>query len=132
MDILKKFKVSYYPSGKEAVELVLYFDNGSFDTFIKRGCALKLAKLVELTESELFSDLGGGDFYSKEIILLHIKLLEFWCRQLAYVVEDKVLEVDYDILAGHGFMQGYGIKLFPEQGEIEVDEARLRLAQRIR
>jgi len=132
MDILKKFKVSYYPSGKEAVESVLYFDSGSSDTLIKRGSALRLGKLVELTEPELFSGLGGGDFYSKEIILLHIKLLEFWCRQLAYVVEDKVLEGDYDILAGHGFMQGYGIRLLPQQGDMEIDEARLRLAQRIR
>ena len=132
MDILKKFKVSYYPSGKEAVELILYFDSGSFDTFVKRGSALRLGKLIELMEPESFTGLSGGDFCSKEIMLLHINLLEFWCRQLAYVVEDKVLEGDYDILAGHGFMQGYGIKLLPQQGDIEIDEARLRLAQKVR
>jgi hypothetical protein len=132
MDVLKRFKVSYYPSGKGAVELVLYFDTGSFYTFIKRSSALKLGRSMELPEPELFGGLGEGSFYSKEVILLHVKLLEFWCRQLAYVVEDEVLEPGYDVLAGHGFMQGYGIKLLPEKGDIEIDETRLRLAQRIR
>lgn len=63
---------------------------------------------------------------------MHIKLLDFWCRQVAYVVEDNILEEDYDILAGHDFMQGYGIKLLPDKGDIEIDEVRLRLAQRVR
>lgn len=131
MDILKRFEVSYYPSGKEVVELVLCFDNGSPHTFIKRSSALRVGRLVELVEPEPFGGLGGGSFYSKEIILLHIKLLQFWCRQFAYVVEDGVLERGYDVLAGHGFMQGYGIRLLPHKGDIEIDEVRLRLAQRI-
>jgi hypothetical protein len=76
--------------------------------------------------------LGGGNFESKEVILLHIKILKFWCRQWAYVVEDNILEGDYDALAGHDFMQLYGIKLLPHKGDIEIDEMRLRLAQRIR
>lgn len=132
MDILKGFEVSYYPSGKEVVGLVLCFDSGSFHTFIKRSSALKVGKLFELVEPAPFGGLGGGEFYSKEIIHLYVKLLEFWCRQLAYVVEDDLLERDYDILAGHGFMQGYGIKLLPDKGDIEIDEARLSMAQRIR
>jgi hypothetical protein len=132
MDILKNFKVSFYFSGKEPAELVLYFDSGSFYTFIKRSSALRVGRLFELMEPEPFGGLGDGSFSSKEIILLHIKLLEFWCRQVAYVVEDNVLEKDYDILVGHDFMQGYGIKLLPHQGDIEIDEARLNLAQRVR
>ena len=131
MDILKKFQVSQYPSGKEAVELVLYFDSGSFHTFIKRSAALRVGRLIELMEPRLFGGLGC-DFQSKEATLLHIKVLEFWCSQLAYVVEDNVLEEGYDILIGHGFMQGYGINLLPDKGDIEIDEVRLRLAQRIR
>ncbi|MFQ6015661.1 MAG: hypothetical protein ACE5NP_09475 [Anaerolineae bacterium] len=131
MDILKGFEVSYYPSGKEAVELVLCFDSGSPYTFIKRISALRVGRLVELVEPEPFGALGGGDFQSKEVILLHVKVLEFWCRQWAYVVDD-ILERDYDVLAGHDFMQLYGIKLLPHEGDIEIDEVRLRLAQRVR
>jgi len=132
MDILKRFEISYYPSGKEAVELVLCFDSGSPYTFIKRSSTLKVGRLIELAEPELFGGLGEGNFHSKEMILLHIKLLEFWCRQLAYVVENSVLEGGYDILAGHDFMQLYGISLLPHRGDIEVDEERLSLAQRVR
>lgn len=132
MDTLKGFEVSYYPSGKETVELILCFDNGSPYTFIKKSSALKVGRLVELVELESFGGLGGGNFHSKEIMLLHIKVLEFWRRQLAYVVEDTVLERNYDILAGQGFMQSYGITLPPHKVDIEIDEARLSLAQRVR
>ena len=71
-------------------------------------------------------------FESREIIHLYVNLLRFWCRQVAYVVEDDVLEEHHDILIGRDFMQRYGIKLLPETGDIEIDEARLTLAQRIR
>ncbi len=47
MDILKGFEVSYYPSGKEAVKLVLYFDSGSLYTFTKRSSALGVRSLSE-------------------------------------------------------------------------------------
>jgi len=132
MDILKEFEVSYYPSGKEAVELVLCFDSGSPYTFIKRASALRVGRLIELVEPAPFGGLGGGIFQSKESIHIYVRLLEFWCRQWAYVVEDNILERGYDILAGHDFMQRYGIKLLPHQGDIEIDEVRLRLAQRVR
>jgi len=132
MDILKEFEVSYFPSGKEAIKLVFYFDNGSPFTFIKRSSALKVGSLFKLVEPASFGGLGGGGFQSKEIIYLYVKLLEFWCRQVAHVVEDDVLEEDYDILVGHDFMQTYGIKLLPYQGDIEIDKGRLRLAQRVR
>jgi len=132
MDILKEFEVSYYPSGKEAVELVLCFDSGSPYTFIKRASALRVGRLIGLVEPTPFGGLGGGIFQSKESIHIYVRLLEFWCRQWAYVVEDNILERGYDILAGHDFMQRYGIKLLPHQGDIEIDEVRLRLAQRVR
>lgn len=132
MDILKRFEVSYYPSGKEAVELVLCFDNGSPYTLLRRSSALKVGKLIALPEPKPFGGLGGGNFCSKEIMLLHIRLHEFWCSQLAYVVEDDVLERRYDVLAGHDFMQLYGINLLPHKGDIEIDEDRLSMAQRIR
>jgi hypothetical protein len=132
MEILKGFEGSYYPSGKEPVELVLCFDSGSPYTFIKRTSALGVGKLMELAEPELFGGLGGGDFQSGEAILLHIKVLEFWCRQWAYIVNDDTLERDYDVLVGHDFMQLYGIKLIPHKGDIEIDQVRLRLAQRVR
>jgi hypothetical protein len=114
------------------VKLVFCFDNGSPFTFIKRSSALKVGRAFELVEPAPFSGLGGGEFQSKEIIRFYVKLFEFWCRQVAYVVEDKILEEDYDILAGHDFMQIYGIKLLPQEGDIEIDKVRLRLARRIR
>lgn len=132
MDIIKEFKVSCYPSGKEPVELALYFDNGSPYTFIKRVSALRVGRLVELAEPAPFGGLGGGNFQSKESIHLYVKLLDFWCRHWAYVVEDNILEEDYDILTGHDFMQRYGIKLLPHQGDIEVNEVILNLAQKVR
>jgi hypothetical protein len=132
MDILKEFEVSYYPSGREVVELVLCFDSGSPYTFIKKSSALKVGKPIEIPEGKPFGGLGGGSFYSEEIMLLHIKVLNFWCSQLAYVVEGDILEKSYDILVGHDFMQLYGIKLLPHKGDIEIDEERLTLAQRIR
>jgi hypothetical protein len=132
LDILKRFEVSHYPSGKEAVELILCFDNGSPYTFIKRPSALRTGRLFELVEPASFGGLGGGNFQSKEIIHLYVKLLEFWCTQVASVVEDNVLERDYDILAGHDFMQRYGIRLLPHEGDIEIDEVRLRLVQMVR
>lgn len=132
MDILKRFEVSRYSSGREAVELVFCFDNGLPYTFIKRSSALRVGKLFELAEPAPFGGLGGGEFQCEEIIHLYVKLLEFWCRQVAYVVEDNILEKHYDLLAGHDFMQLYGIKLLPHKGDIEIDEVRLSLAQRIR
>jgi hypothetical protein len=132
MDIIKRFEVSQYPKGETAVELVLCFDSGSPYTFIKRSSALKVGRLFELVEPRPFGGLGGGDFQSKEIIHLYVKLLQFWCSQVAYVVEDDTLEAIYDILVGHDFMQLYGIKLLPHEGNIEIDEGRLQLAQRIR
>ena len=44
MDILKWLEVSYYPSGREAIKLALYFDIGELYTFIKRSSALKVGK----------------------------------------------------------------------------------------
>lgn len=132
MDILKRFEISQYPEGEEAVELVLCFDSGSPYSFIKCSSALKVGKLFELAKPKPFGGLGGGDFQSKEIIHLYVKLLQFWCSQVVYVVEDVLLEEIYDILVGHDFMQLYGVKLLPHEGDIEIDEGRLKLAQRIR
>ena len=64
---------------------------------------------MELVEPERF----------EKIFHLHTKLLKFWYPQLAYVVENDILEEDYGILAGHNFMRFYGIKLLPHKGDIE-------------
>jgi hypothetical protein len=132
MDILKKFEVSYYPSGKNAVKMVLCFDSGSPFTFIKRSSGLKIGKSFKLVEPRPFYGLGGGKFKSKEIIYLYIKVLKFWCSQVAHIVEDEILDENYDILIGHDFMQLYGINLVPHKGDIEIDEERLKLAQKIK
>lgn len=132
MDILKDLLASVYPSGKEAVKLTFYFDSGSPYTFIHKSSGLRLGNLIPLPEPEVFSGLGGGSFRSSEILLVHVKLLDFWCRQIAYVIDQDILEPTYDILAGHDFMQLYGIKLHPEKGDIEIDRRRVSLSQKIR
>jgi len=48
-----------------------------------------IGRLIELVEPAPFGGLGGGIFQSKESIHLYVRLLEFWCRQWAYVVEDN-------------------------------------------
>ncbi|MEW6685063.1 MAG: hypothetical protein AB1393_02505 [Candidatus Edwardsbacteria bacterium] len=132
MDILKELLVSAHPSGKKAVGLIFYFDSGSPYTFIHKSAGLRLGNLIPLPEPEIFSGLGGGGFKSSEILLIHIKLLDFWCRQIAYVVDQNILEPTYDILAGHDFMQLYGIRLHPEKEEIEIDQKRVSLSQKVR
>jgi hypothetical protein len=132
MDILKDLLVSVHPSGVKAVKLTFYFDSGSPHTFIHKSAGLKLGSLIPLPEEEVFSGLGDGSFKSSQILLMHIKLLDFWCRQIAYMVDEGVLEQTYDVLAGHDFMQAYGIKLHPEKGDIEIDKRRVSLSQKIR
>ena len=132
MDVFKRLEVSLYPSGEKAIGLMFCFDNGSPFTFIKKSAAKSLGEPLRIPQPKLFHGLGGGSFQTAEIMLLHVKLLEFWCSQLAYVAEDNILEKGYDILAGHDFMQLYGVKLLPRKGDIEIDEVRLSLAQRIR
>jgi hypothetical protein len=120
------------PSGKEAVKLTFYFDSGSPYTFIHKSAGERLGNLIPLPEAEVFTGLGNGSFKSSQILLLHVKLLDFWCRQIAYVVNEGILEPTYDILAGHDFMQLYGLKLYPEKGEIEIDQRRISLSQKVR
>lgn len=99
---------------------------------IHKSAGPRLGNLISLPEPEIFSGLGGGSFKSSEISLLHIKLLEFWCRQIAYVVDHDILEPAYDILAGHDFMQLFGIRLHIETGDIEIDPKRVSLSQKVR
>jgi hypothetical protein len=132
MDILKDLLVSAHPSGKEAVKLTFYFDSGSPHTFIHKSAGERLGNLISLPEPEVFSGLGNGSFRSSQILLMHVKLLDFWCRQIAYVVDQGILEPTYDILVGHDFMQLYGIRLHPEKGDIEIDQRRVSLSQKVR
>jgi hypothetical protein len=132
MDILKDLPISAYPSGKKSVKLTFYFDSSSPYTFIHKNAGERVGNLILLPEPEVFSRLGNVSFQSSEILLMHIKLLNFWCRQIAYVVDQDVLEPTYDILAGHDFMQLYGITLYPEKGDVEIDPRRVSLSQKVR
>lgn len=58
MDILKKFKVSYYPKGKD----------------VKKSLAEKIGKLFELAELRSFG--GSGKFQIKKIIFLRVRLIK--------------------------------------------------------
>ena len=132
MDIIKEFEVSAYPSGKDSKKVNIYFDSGAQYTFIKEETALKLGPTMKLPELVEFSGLGGGNFISDSIMFLNILLEEYWCKWLVYVVNSALFGPDYDILAGHDFMQEYGIELIPEKGIIKIDKTRLRLAQQVR
>lgn len=70
MDILKELLVSAYPSGKEAVKLIFYFDSGSPYTFIHKSAGERIGNLISLPEPEVFSGLGNGSFRSSQILLI--------------------------------------------------------------
>ncbi len=127
-DIIKNFEVRSINSKK----LNLYFDAGSSLTFIKHTVAKELGGLLALPRKIKLKGLGEGEFEVTHLMNLEIKLLDVWCMHPVYVVEDWVLDKDYDILVGHDFMQRFEIKLDPLHREIIIDKNALLRAQRIK
>jgi len=117
-------------SEKEA-RLNLYFDSGSPFTFVKLDSAMKLGNVFQLRTSLSFSGIGEGEFQATHMIHLEVKLLDIWCRHLAYVVPDGTLAPWEDILVGQDFMQRYRIKLDMEKEELILDRNALLRAQKI-
>ena len=119
-DVIKKLKVR----GLNEDELNLYFDTGSPFTFIRKSVAKRLGGMLSLPKPCEFGGLGDGKFMSKEIMVVEVKLLDIWCVQEVFVVEDKEIPRG-DMLVGHDFMQRYGIKLDLKKCEIILDREAL-------
>jgi len=113
------------------VMLNLYFDSGSPSTFIKLSAAAKLGNVFKLRNPLSFSATGEREFQATHIIHLEVRLLDIWCKHLAYVVPDKTLAPEEDILVGHDFMQRYRIGLNLEAEEIVLDRNALLRAQKV-
>lgn len=109
----------------------MYFDSGSPYTFIKESVAGRLGYLHELGEPKSFGGLGNGHFLARTIGHFDVRLLEFWCSDHAYVVDDWVLEENCDMLVGHGFMQVFNIRLDPRRRRVILDRISLKSAQRV-
>jgi hypothetical protein len=130
-DIVKGFPVRSY-EGDRAKRLRLYFDTGSPYTFVKRSACRGFAEVFGLAKSRSFSGLGNGRFHASHIMSLEVRLLSIWCRHYAYVVDDYVFEEDKDLLVGHDFMQKFNVRLDWERGDVLLNRASLRRAQKVR
>lgn len=129
-EILKKVKVRS-KSTKE-LDLMLFFDSGSPFTIAKKSAAERLEGMMKLVEPKKFSGLGDGGFSAHYALDFQVKLLDFWCLHLCYVVDDAILEENEDILIGHDFMQKFKIGLDFDKDDLILDENALKRAQKIR
>ncbi|MBI2901040.1 MAG: retroviral-like aspartic protease [Planctomycetes bacterium] len=130
-DIIERLRVRTIPRGGGR-PLRLCFDTGSLHSFVKASAAARLGNVLELGEPQSFGGLGDGHFAAREIVHFEARLLDFWCPHYAYVVDDRVLGDDYDMLAGHGFMQGFDVRCDPRKRRIVLNRSSLRLAQTVR
>lgn len=130
-DIIQSFRVRSGGRGR-GTPLRLYFDTGTWRTFVKESVASRLGHLMELAEPHHFGALGDGRFESRALVHFEVRILDVWCDDVGYVVADGVLDDGYDILIGHGFMQGYDLRLHPLERRIIADRAALKRPSRVR
>lgn len=132
-DVIREFPVR--SGAKERSRpLKLYFDTGSPFTFIKRSVAHGFVNFSPLASPVRFDGLGDGRFLARAMAHIEVKMLGYWCRHVAYVVEDDTLGVRYDILIGHDFMQRFDVTVRTRsrrRGVILHREA-IELAQSVR
>ena len=129
-EILQKFSVRTGGRGKGR-KLSLCFDTGSLHSFVKDSTAGKLGHIHELGEPKRFGGLGNGRFLARQDIYFEVRLLGSWCSHFAYVVPEMDLGVGYDMLIGHGFMQGFNVRCDPRNRRVVLDRGSLRRAQMI-
>ena len=129
-DVIKVFPVRTSRREKPA-SLRLYFDSGSPYTFIRWSAARSFRGLAPLPERTRFAGLGEGVFYASHGLFFETRLLDLWCRHMAYVVADDTLASSYDMLVGHDFMQKFNVGLAPKQRDVVLDPASLRMAQTV-
>ena len=129
-EIIQKYRVRTIPRGSGRL-VTLYFDTGTEFSLMKTSVAERLGHLHELGEPKQFGGLGNGRFLTRSIAYFEVCLLEFWCAHFAYVVEDRVLGDEYDVLIGHNFMQGFNVRCDPRRHRILLNRGSLRMAQRV-
>ena len=130
-DIIKSYPVRSR-TGERSRRLKLYFDSGSPFTFIARPVCTSFKNLLAMPAPTTFGGLGAGRFQATHVLNMEVCLLGIWCRHLAYVVPDGVLESNYDVLVGHDFMQKFHVDLLPKRRDVRLDRAALRLALVVR
>ena len=107
-DVIREFPVR---SGtrERSRPLKLYFDTGSPFTFVKRSVAHDFVNFSLLGRPVSFGGLGNGRFLARAVVHIEVKMLGYWCRHVAYVVEDETLGSRYDLLIGHDYMQRFDV-----------------------
>ena len=108
--------------------LPLYFDSGSFHTFVREDVAETLGHALPLPSPEVFHGLGDGRFTARQAIRLLICIKQVWCTYMAWVGPTNAMSEG--ILIGHDFMQGYNIRLHPKRRSIIVSVEDLKRARR--
>jgi hypothetical protein len=130
-DIIKRHAVRSAP-GERPRALRFYYDTGCPVTFVKRSAVRSMRNVSKLAVPESFGGLGNGSFRATHLVPLEVRLLGTWCRHVAYVVDDEILEPDYEVLAGHDFMQRYNIVPLPRRRDVRLDPATIRLSQKLK
>jgi hypothetical protein len=130
-DVIMRHSVRSAP-GESSRTLRFYYDTGSPETFIKRSATKNMRNVSPLAVPEPFGGLGDGAFEATHLVLLEVNLMRFWCRHVAYVVNDTVLESFYDVLAGHDFMQRFNIVPRPRRKDVKLDAIAIQLSQKLK
>lgn len=132
-DVIRSFPVRSSKEDKPRL-LKFYFDTGSPYTFVKRSACKGFVNLSKLGAAVTFHGMGNGRFLVREMLNMEVRLLGIWCRHIAYVVEDSVLEQGYDILVGHDFIQRFDITIRArgKRKALLLNRGALLMAQRIR
>ena len=130
-DIIKSHSVRSAPRERPR-SLRFYYDTGSPVTFVKRSSARTLRNVTKLPVAEPFGGLGNGAFMATHLVLLEVRLLGYWCRHVAFVVDDDVLDRNYEVLAGHDFMQRYNIVPLPRRRDVKLDLTAIQLSQKLK
>ncbi|MBI3099439.1 MAG: hypothetical protein HYY93_14605 [Planctomycetes bacterium] len=132
-DVIRAFPVRS-TKGERSRRLRLYFDTGSPYTFVKRSACAGMRDVFRLSRPADFGGLGNGHFEARDGMFMEVRLLGFWCRHYAYVVEDKELDLIYDVLVGHDFIQKFDISLRSRRGGkgVVLDRETLLMSQRVR
>ena len=107
-DVVARIKTKW--SKKKVLKLNLYFDSGSYHSFIREDVARRIGASFELGEPVNFRGLGNGGFSASEDIHLWFCFDRVWVPYSLYVVSADILKDD-EVLVGHDMMQKYDIKL---------------------
>lgn len=129
-EIIRRYPVRS-TRGERPRRLRMRFDSGSPWTFVKLSAVAGFRALLPLPHAETFGALGNGQFAATHLAQLQIQILGIWCRKSAYVVAGDTLEPEYEILAGHDFMQRYHVRLDLAAESVRVTRSRLKSAQRV-